>query len=146
MPGGHTLGCLLARGRPERRRFRLHLRDSMRYLPAALRFFGILTLGVPGYWAVAVFEIGACGVAVGALVRGLRNPPRFVYPLAPVLFAVVWGLFEWWTGLTVSPIETRIAVARWACLGAVFLTGWVLFQDERVCIGGSGRPGSGSGS
>jgi O-antigen ligase len=104
----------------------------MPYVLAAVLFFGILTLWVPGYWPVAVFEVGTFGLAVGALIRWRRTPPRFVYPLAPLLFAVSWGLFQWGTGRTVSPFETRIALARWAALLAVFVTGWLLFQDQRV--------------
>ena len=104
----------------------------MPYVLAAVLFFGILTLWVPGYWPVAVFEVGTFGLAVGALIRWRRTPPRFVYPLAPLLFAVSWGLFLWGTGRTVSPFETRIALARWAALLAVFVTGWLLFQDQRV--------------
>jgi len=104
----------------------------MHYLLAAALFFGILTLWVPGYWAVAVFEVGMFGLAVGAMFRGRHTPPRFAYPLVPLSFAVFWGLLQWWTGRTVSPFETRIALARWATLLAVFIAGLVLFQDPRV--------------
>jgi hypothetical protein len=104
----------------------------MPYVLAALLFFGILTLWVPGYWPVAVFQIGVCGLAVGALFRWRHTPPRFAYPLAPLMFAVYWGFFQLGTGRTVAPFETRIALARWAALLAVFVTGWLLFQDERV--------------
>jgi O-antigen ligase len=104
----------------------------MHYLLAATLFFGILTLWVPGYWPIAVFEVSMFGLAVGAVLRCLRAPPRFAYPLLPLLFALFWGLLQWWTGRTVSPFETRIALARWATLVAVFITGWVLFQDPRV--------------
>ena len=104
----------------------------MHYLLAAVLFFGILTLWVPGYWPVAAFEVGMFGLAVGALCRWRWTPPRFAYPIAPLVFAVFWGLFQWETGRTVSPFETRIALARWAALLAVFITGWLLFQDERV--------------
>src|SRR5580700_10141525 len=99
----------------------------MHYLLAAVLFFGILTLWVPGYWVVAVFETGIFLLAVGAVLRSMRNPPRFSYPLAPLLFAVVWGLFQWGTGRTVSPFETRIALARWTTLLAVYVAGIVFF-------------------
>ena len=104
----------------------------MPYLLAAVLFFGILTLWVPGYWPIAVFQAGMFGLAVGALIQWRRTPPRFVYPLAPLMFAVFWGLFQWAAGRTVSPFETRIALARWAALLAVFVSGWLLFQDQRV--------------
>jgi O-antigen ligase len=104
----------------------------MHYLLAAVLFFGVLTLWVPGYWAVAVFEVGMFVLAAVAMFRSIRTPPRFAYPLAPLLFAVLWGLFQWGTGRTVSPFETRIGLARWTTVLAVFITGWVLFQDERM--------------
>ena len=104
----------------------------MPYLLAAILFFGILTLWVPGYWAVAVFQIGIFGLAAVALFRSRHTPPRFAYPLAPLLFAVFWGLFQWGTGRTVVPFETRIALVRWAALVAVFVAGWLLFQDTRA--------------
>jgi len=87
---------------------------------------------VPGYWAVAVFEAGMFVLAISAMIRAVRNPPRFSYPLVPLLFVVLWGLMQWWTGRTVSPYETRIAVARWAAMLAVFIAGWLLFQDENA--------------
>jgi O-antigen ligase len=104
----------------------------MHYLLAAALFFGILTLWAPAYWPVAVFEVGMFGLAIGAVLRSLRAPPRFAYPLAPLLFAVGWGLLQVWTGRTVSAFETRIALARWTTLLAVLLAGAVLFQDGRI--------------
>jgi hypothetical protein len=111
---------------------RVKLRNSMHNLLAATLFFGILTLWVPGYWAVAVFEVSMFGLAVGAILRWRRTSPPFAYPLVPLLFAVFWGLLQLWTGRTVSPFETRIALGRWATLLAVFIVGLVLFQDMRV--------------
>jgi hypothetical protein len=104
----------------------------MHYLLAATLFFGILTLWVPGYWVIAVFEIGIFGLAIGTMLRWRQNKPPLVYPLAPLSFAVLWGLFQLWTGRTVVPFETRIALARWTALLAVFITGLILFQDGRV--------------
>ena len=60
----------------------------MHYLLAAVLFFGILTLWVPGYWPIAVFEVGVFTLAAGAMLRGLPKLPRFAYPLAPLAFAV----------------------------------------------------------
>ena len=47
----------------------------MHYLLATVLFFGILTLRVPGYWAVAVFEVSMFGLAVGAMFRSIRTLP-----------------------------------------------------------------------
>jgi hypothetical protein len=71
-------------------------------LLAATLFFGILTLWLPGYWAVAVFEVSMFGLAVDAILRWRRTSPPFAYPLVPLLFAVFWGLLQLWTGRTVS--------------------------------------------
>jgi O-antigen ligase len=104
----------------------------MHYLLAAVLFFGILTLWAPGYWAVAAFEAGTFGLAAVAIFHARRAPPRFAYPLAPLSFAAFWGLLQWWTGRTASAFETRIAVARWGALLAVFICGLVFFQDARA--------------
>ncbi len=104
----------------------------MHYLLAAVLFLGILTLWAPGYWAVAVFECGILGLGMIAAFRWRHAARRFSYPLAPLAFAVAWGLFQWAAGRTASVFETRIAVARWATLLAVFMVGLTIFQDPRV--------------
>jgi hypothetical protein len=80
----------------------------MHDLLAAALFFGILTLWAPGYWAIAVFEGGMFGLAV------ILGPASVV---------------DWADS---PPYETRIAIARWITLLAVFIAGLVLFQDARV--------------
>lgn len=104
----------------------------MHYLLAVVLFFGILTLWAPGYWPVAVFEVSMFGLAIIAALHCLRTPPRFSYPLVPLLFAVLWGVLQLWTGCTVSAFETRIALTRWTTLLAAFIASWVLFQDANV--------------
>ncbi len=104
----------------------------MHYLLAAALFLGILTLWVPGYWPVAVFEVSVFGLAIGAMFRWRRTSPRLSYPLAPLSFAVFWGLLQLWRGWTVSPFETRVALARWSAMLAVFIAGWIFFQEDRV--------------
>ncbi len=104
----------------------------MHYLLAAVLFFGILTLWVPAYWPVAVFESSILALAICAVFRWTRAPRRFTYPLAPLLFCVSWGALQWSAGWSVSAFETRIALARWTTMLAVFLTGWVVFQDPRI--------------
>jgi len=103
----------------------------MQYLLAALVFFGVLTAWVTDYWAVAAFEVGACILATVAMLRGIRTP-RFTFALVPLFFAVFWGFFQYWTGRTVSPFNTRIALARWTSMLAIFVVGYILFQDLEV--------------
>src|ERR1019366_3731133 len=68
-------------------------------------FFAILTLWVPAYWPVTVFQVGVFALAGVALWRSRHSVPRFPYPLFPLL---------------------------WATFLAVFLVGFSLFRDRRI--------------
>jgi hypothetical protein len=70
----------------------------MHLVLAALFVFGILTLWVPAYWPVTVFQTGLFTLACCAAVRYARSPTRLPYPVFPLAFAVLWGLFQWTTG------------------------------------------------
>jgi hypothetical protein len=65
----------------------------MHLVLAALFVFGILTLWVPAYWPVTVFQTGLFTLARCAAVRNARSPTRLPYPVFPLAFAVLWGLF-----------------------------------------------------
>src|ERR1035438_5446289 len=84
---------------------------------AALFFFAILTLWVPAYWPVTVFQAGVFALAGIALWRSRHSVPRFPYPLFPLLAAVVWGLLKWATGLAVFLVSFSLCrdprMARW---------------------------------
>jgi hypothetical protein len=99
---------------------------------AALFFFGILTLWVPGYWPVTVFQVGIFALAAVAVWRARFSPPAFAWPLVPLSFAVLWGLFQWLTGRTAYEVDTKIAILRWATFLCVFLVGISLFRDAAV--------------
>jgi hypothetical protein len=99
---------------------------------AATFFFAILTLWVPAYWPVAVFEAAVFVLAAVTAIRWRNHPLRFSYPLVPLSFAVAWGLFQWVTGRTVYAFETKNAIAHWTAALAVFLTGACLFRDKAV--------------
>src|ERR1035441_5009445 len=81
---------------------------------AALFFFAILTLWVPGYWAVSVFQAGIFALAAVAVWRARLSPPAFAWPLVPLSFAVLWGLFQLFTGRTAYAFDTKLAILRWA--------------------------------
>jgi hypothetical protein len=106
----------------------------MHVVLAALFFFAILTLWVPAYWPVTVFQVGVFALAVSALavfgIRRIRRPD--LYPLFPLSFAVAWGLLQWGTGHTAYAFDTKTAVVRWATFLAVFLVGICLFRDSEV--------------
>src|ERR1017187_2197844 len=99
---------------------------------AALFFFAILTLWVPGYWPVSVFQAGIFALAAVAVWRARLAPPAFVWPIVPLSFAVVWGLFQWFTGRTAYVIDTKLALLRWATFLCVFLVGITIFRDDAV--------------
>jgi O-antigen ligase len=99
---------------------------------AALFFFAILTLWVPAYWPVAVFQVGVFTLAGMILWRYRQSFPRLPYPVFPLLAAVVWGLLQWATGNTAYSFDTQSAIVRWATFLAVFLVGFSLFRDRRL--------------
>jgi O-antigen ligase len=106
----------------------------MHVVLAALFFFAILTLWVPAYWPVTVFQVGVFALAVSALaVYGIRRMRLSdLYPIVPLSFAVVWGLFQWGTGRTAYAFDTKTAIVHWATFLAVFLAGVSLFRDTEV--------------
>jgi hypothetical protein len=97
---------------------------------AALFAFAILTLWVPAYWPVSVFQVGIFALCPVALWR--RPPARIPYPAIPLALAVVWGLAQWGFGLTAYAFDTQTAVVRWATFLAVFVIGFSLFSDSHV--------------
>ena len=99
---------------------------------AALFFFAILTLWVPGYWPVTVFQVGIFLLAAIAVWRARLSPPNFTWPLVPLSSAVLWGLFQCLTGRTAYAFDTTLAILRWATFLSVFLIGISLFQDDAV--------------
>lgn len=99
---------------------------------AALFFFAILTLWVPGYWPVTVFQVGVFTLAAIAVWRARLSPPAFAWPLVPLSFAVLWGLFQLLTGRTAYAFDTKLAILRWATFLSVFWIGISLFRDDTV--------------
>src|SRR6476660_1366334 len=67
---------------------------------AALFFSAILTLWVPGYWPVTVFQVGIFALAGIAVLHARLSPPPFAWPFIPLSFAVLWGLFQLLTSRT----------------------------------------------
>jgi O-antigen ligase len=99
---------------------------------AALFCFAILTLWIPAYWPVSVFQVGVFALAGIAIWRSRHSVPRFPYPLFPLLAAVVWGLLQWATGSTVYVFDTQSAIVRWLTFLAVFLVAFSLFRDRPI--------------
>ncbi len=102
----------------------------MHVVLAAVLFFGILTLWVPAYWPVSVFQVGIFSLAVLAIWRERNGPHRFCFPFLALILAVAWAVFQWMAGLTAYTFETQRAAVHWATFLAVFLIGFHLFQDD----------------
>jgi O-antigen ligase len=99
---------------------------------AALFFFAILTLWVPALWPVSIFETGMFALATVAVFRSRRNPPSFSFPVVPLSFAVLWGLFQLLSGRTIYDFDTEVAIVRWTTFLAVFFTGVTVFREETL--------------
>jgi O-antigen ligase len=101
---------------------------------AALFFFAILTLWVPGYWPVTVFQVGIFALAAVAVWRARLSPPPFAWPIVPLTLALLLGFFQWLTGRTAYAFDTELAMLRWATFLSVFLIGICVFRES-----GAGR-------
>ena len=99
---------------------------------AASFIFAILTLWLPEYWPVAIFETMNFVLAAVVLIVG-RNDRRFPrYPLFVFAFAVGWGILQCALGKTVYEFDTERALLRWTTFLAVYLIGTYIFQDAET--------------
>jgi len=106
----------------------------MHFAFAALFFFGILTLWVPGYWPVTVFQVGIFALAAVVLWRARLFPPAFAWPVVPLSAAVLCGLIQWLTGRSMSAMDTNVAILQWTTFLCVFVIGLSLFRDNAVRV------------
>jgi hypothetical protein len=92
----------------------------------------ILTLWVPAYWPVAVFEILTFLIAAMALALG-RLPTRGTYfPLLVLTFIVLWGCFQLITGFTVDRFATQRATLQWMTWAAVYYIGISTLKEKSL--------------
>jgi hypothetical protein len=93
----------------------------MLYAFAAAFVFAILTLWVPAYWPVAVFQFWVFGLASVAVIRGLRPGIVNSVPFFVLSVASIWGVVQiaaGWAGVT---YETKVAALRWLSVLATFV-------------------------
>ena len=76
--------------------------------------------------------VGIFALASIAVWRARLSPPAFAWPIVPLSFAGLWGLFQLLTGRTAYAIDTKLAILRWATFLCVFLVGISLFQDHAI--------------
>ena len=91
-----------------------------------------LTLWIPAYWPVALFEISVFLIAGIALVlkRGPASGTHF--PLFALSFIVLWGCFQLITGWTVDRFATERATLQWMTWAAVYYIGVSTLKDESL--------------
>ncbi len=104
----------------------------MHVILTALLVFGILTLWVPEYWPITVFQVGVFTLATVAVWQRRNRLPEIGYPGLALGFAVGLGLAQLLTGQTAYLFVTQTAAVKWATFFAVFLAGICIFDDARV--------------
>ena len=111
----------------------LGTRDALLLLSFVLALcLATLTLWVPAYWPVALFEISAFLIAGMTLVFG-RVPARGTYfPLFALSFIVLWGCFQLITGSTIDRFATERATLQWMTWVAVYYIGVSTLQEESL--------------
>lgn len=97
----------------------------------ALAFaFAILTLWVPEYWPVSLFESAVYALAAAVLILGRKEWVFPRYPLYVFLFAVGWGILQCVLGKTVYAFATERSLLRWTTFLSVYVIGSYIFQDH----------------
>ena len=95
-------------------------------------FLATLTLWIPAYWPVALFESSAFTIAGVALVLKKRPGNGTQYPLFCLSFVVLWGCLQLITGWSVHRFATERATLQWMTWAAVYYAGVSISQDESV--------------
>jgi hypothetical protein len=95
-------------------------------------FLSTLTLWIPAYWPVALFETAAFTIAGIALVLKKRPENGTHYPLFCLVFVVLWGCLQLITGWSVQRFATERATLQWMTWAAVYYAGVSIPQDESV--------------
>jgi O-antigen ligase len=95
-------------------------------------FLATLTLWMPAYWPVALFEICVFLIAGIALIGG-RVPAKGTYfPLFALSFIVLWGCFQLVTGSTIDRFATERATLQWMTWAAAYYIGVSTLLEESV--------------
>jgi hypothetical protein len=89
-----------------------------------------LTLWIPAYWPVALFEISVFLIAGITIFFGKLPKNDAAYPLFALSFIVLWGCFQLLTGRTVNRFATERATLQWMTWAAVYYAGILLWKEE----------------
>lgn len=87
---------------------------------AAVLVLGVLTCWAPGYWPVALVEVGAFLLLVWVIVT--RRMAGAGPALCVLAAAVGWGIGQFAGNITVYRFETGKAVLYWAAAASIFIT------------------------
>lgn len=107
---------------------------------AAILIFGILTLWVPGRWALSGFQVAICGFAIARLSIALRKIDRrslffdgSIAACMGILLAAVavWCGLQIATGWSVQTLNTQQAALDWIVNTAVFVLAVGEVRDPR---------------
>jgi O-antigen ligase len=95
-------------------------------------FLATLTLWIPAYWPVALFETALFAIAGVALVLKKRPVNGTYFPLFCLCFVVLWGCLQLITGWTVERFATERVTLQWMTWAAVYYVGVSIPQNENV--------------
>ncbi len=99
---------------------------------AALLFYGILTLWVPGRWAVGIYQSLVLGAAAAWGIWLIVRPAavQSTSLLVPLAMVPVWGLAQLASGRTIYRWETWNSVLNWTVNLAVFFLALQILSDR----------------
>ena len=95
-------------------------------------FLATLTLWIPEYWPVGLFEISTFLIAGLALVLGRAPASAAYFPLFALSFIVLWGFIQLITGWTINPFATERATLQWMTWAAVYYIGTSTLHAENL--------------
>jgi hypothetical protein len=95
-------------------------------------FLATLTLWIPAYWPVGLFEISTFLIAGLALVLGRAPASAAFLPLFALSFIVLWGCIQLLTGWTTNRFATERATLQWMTWAAVYYIGASTLHAENL--------------
>jgi O-Antigen ligase len=123
---------MITKEEPAGRKFRA-TSDALLISSMALALFmATLTLWIPAYWPVALFEISVLLVAGAAVVLGRVPAPGTSLPLFVFGFIALWGCFQLITHFTINRFATERATPQWMTLAAIYYAGVSLLKEESL--------------
>jgi O-antigen ligase len=88
-----------------------------------------LTLWIPAYWPVAVFEVSVFMIAGITLILAHTPSREIRLPLFALGFVTLWGCFQLVAGWTINRFVTERSTMQWMTWVAVYYVGVSTFQD-----------------